>query len=66
MSIYPIILWEEKIKGDIPLTDFGTGVVAHICYFRELEISVLSMKLTYGGNYTVNLRRKTMKRGMRK
>lgn len=50
----------------MPLTDVGTGVVAHICYFRELEISVLSMKLTYGGNYTVNLKRKTMKRGMRK
>ena len=50
----------------MPLTDVGTGVVAQICYFRELEISVLLMKLTYGGNYTVNLKRKTMKRGMKK
>ena len=50
----------------MPLTDVGTGVAAQIWYFRELEISVLSMKLTYGGNYTVNLKKRTMKRGMRK
>lgn len=50
----------------MPLSDFGTGVVTHICYFRELEMSVLSMKLTHGRNDTVNLKRKPMKRGAEK
>lgn len=59
MTFENMALTEKKsTKVDMLLTDFVIGVITQIRYYREFKTSSLSMKLTYGAKYTVNLKRK--------